>query len=85
MTPEMTDTCPHEHLAFEVCDQTGGVACTDCQTLLAYCWADDHIPESLWNRLAAQDPEAKPCEQSRDDVCGICGEPIQNVAGHGSR
>ena len=68
--------CPHEHLASEVLDQTGGVACNDCNTILAYCWDDHHVPESLWNRLAAQDTQAIACEQSREDVCAICEEPI---------
>ena len=74
---DVAAACPHEHLQFEVCDQTGGVGCNDCNTLLAYCWADNHIPESLWNRMCAQDPEARPCEQSRDDVCALCDEPIE--------
>jgi hypothetical protein len=37
---------------------------------------DDHIPESLWNRACLNTPEAKPCEQSRDDVCSLCEEKI---------
>lgn len=70
------ETCPHEHVAPEVCDQTLGVICTACKTVLAVCWMDDHIPESLWNRACAQDPQAKPCEQNRDNFCSLCGEPI---------
>ena len=72
--------CPHEHLEFLVLDQTGGVGCKDCMLILAHCWMDNHIPESLWNRLAAQDPEANASEQSRDDVCAICEEPILPIA-----
>jgi len=77
MNTQKTDACPHERLAFVALDQTGGVECTVCNTILAYCWGDDHIPEPLWNRLAAQDPQTRAREQSRDDVCGMCGEPIQ--------
>jgi len=75
----ITWPCAHEHLRFEVLDQTGGVGCADCNALLAVCWGDKHIPESLWNRLCTQDPEAIPCEQSRDDFCAICGETIQKA------
>jgi hypothetical protein len=71
----MSDTiCLHNQLVFEVMDQTAGVACKDCNTTLAYCWMDNHIPESLWNRLCDQDPQAKRCEQNRDNICGICKE-----------
>lgn len=83
MNTQKTDACPHEHLAFEVLDQAGGVVCNDCNKVLAFCWADDHIPESLWNRLCAQDPNARPCAQNRDDVCGICEEPIQEQQSSG--
>jgi len=74
--PSTKADCPHEHLAFEVLDQTGGVACCDCNAILAYCWMDNHIPESLWNRLATQCDKVYPCERSRDDVCAICSERI---------
>ena len=70
------NNCLHQRLAVEPCDQTVGVLCHDCNTLLAYCWMDEHIPESLWNRLAAQVPTLRACEQNRDDVCGICSENI---------
>lgn len=69
-------TYPHDRVKPEVCDQTLGVACLDCNELLAWCWSDKHLPESLWNRACQNDPEAVPCEQSRDGVCAICGEPV---------
>jgi hypothetical protein len=67
------DSCKHINLKAEIVDQTAGVLCTDCNTLLATCW-DDHIPESLWNRTCKSDPELKPCKQNRDNVCAICSE-----------
>lgn len=70
--------CKHTRVAPEVCDQTLGVKCLDCNALVAVCW-DTHVPESLWNRACENDPEGKPCEQNRDDVCGICDEPIDPV------
>jgi hypothetical protein len=70
--------CPHEHLGVFVLDQTLGVTCADCGECLAHCWMDRHVSESLWNRAAAQDPTSslRPCEQDRDDVCGVCGDVI---------
>lgn len=73
-------SCQHEHLAIEGCDQTIGVACTDCLVLLAWCWMDHHVPESLWNRLCEQDSSAIRCEQSRDDVCALCQEVMVRCA-----
>jgi len=72
----MPDTCEHVNIVAEPCDQTIGVACTDCNTLLAYCWGDVHIPESLWNRLATIDPETRRCDENRDDFCAVCHEPM---------
>ncbi len=66
-------TCVHPKVRPAVIDQTLGVECVDCGEMLAVCW-DDHVPESLWNRACANDPNAKPCGQGRDDHCGICGE-----------
>jgi len=71
------DACLHTSVKPEVCDQTLGVACTDCGELLHVCWQDDHIPESLWNRAAPAWPkDAVPAAQSRDNVCAICEEEI---------
>ncbi len=73
------ETCEHVHVRPEVCDQTLGVLCEDCLTLAAVCWAEDHIPESMWNRACAnaEDPDWVPSKQSRDDVCAICGETLE--------
>jgi hypothetical protein len=73
------NTCPHANVVPEVCDQTLGVACNDCNTLLGVCWMDDHVSEKLWNRACKNaDPvewgDVKPCEQDRDDFCFLCGE-----------
>ncbi len=64
--------CKHESVVAEPCDQTMGVACDDCNEWLAYCWKENHVPESLWNRVAALDPDCEPCEQNRDNVCAFC-------------
>ena len=72
----MTAPCAHANVVAQVCDQTLGVVCVDCKTLLAWCWAETHVPESLWNRAAKTDLDANACEQNRDDVCAICGESI---------
>lgn len=72
----MTEHCEHRRVVPEVVDQTLGVFCMDCKLHLAACWDPEHIPESLWNRACGNDPDAVPCEQGRDDVCAICGEPI---------
>jgi hypothetical protein len=74
MSSKTFDDCQHARVVSEVCDQTLGVLCLDCGTILAVCWGDDHIPESLWNRACENDKEANPCEQSRDDHCALCGE-----------
>lgn len=66
--------CKHEHVRPDVFDQALGVTCTDCNTGLAWCWGDTHCSEELWNRACPNEPEAKPCAQSRPDVCAICGE-----------
>ena len=71
---ESSDDCQHENVTPEVCDQTLGVLCLDCNTILAVCWMDEHIPESLWNRACENDKEANTCEQNRDDYCSLCGE-----------
>ncbi len=70
-------TCAHARLKTDILDQTLGVLCADCGTVLAYCWGDTHVPESMWNRAADQDPNARRCDQSRDDVCGVCQEAIE--------
>ena len=69
--------CSHVRVKPEPCDQTLGVLCLDCDTLIAVCWSDEHIPESLWNRACLSDSGANPCEQSRDDHCALCGEAIE--------
>ena len=79
--------CSHLRVMPEVCDQTLGVYCADCDESLGVCWMNGHFSESVWNRACAYakslpvtgDPlkdwhEAVPCEQDRDDVCGLCGE-----------
>jgi hypothetical protein len=76
--PATCGECKHARVRSAVCDQTLGVDCLDCNTNIAVCWMDDHIPESLWNRVCdcGYDPGAKRCEQNRDDVCALCGEKI---------
>jgi hypothetical protein len=70
-------TCPHINVSGAVCDQTLGVRCDDCDEILSVCWMDEHCSEALWNRAAARDPvNFKACEQSRHDVCFLCGETI---------
>jgi hypothetical protein len=69
--------CIHARVAPEPCDQTLGVLCLDCDTIVAVCWMDEHIPESLWNRACENDTGGNPCEQSRDDVCAICEQQIE--------
>ncbi len=81
-------TCPHVRVVPEVFDQTLGVACDDCNLALGYCWMDNHCSEAWWNKavayvksLPAASPDedrddwhdAIPCEQSRADVCFLCG------------
>ena len=55
-----------------VCDQTLGVECVDCGEIVAVCWMDEHIPESLWNRAALTLSGAVPCAQNRDNACALC-------------
>ena len=74
MSSKTFDDCQHARVTPEVCDQTLGVICLDCNTILAACWMDEHIPESLWNRACENDKEANTCEQNRDDYCSLCGE-----------
>lgn len=69
--------CQHARVTSEVVDQTLGVFCLDCDTHLAWCWMERHVPESLWNRACENDTDAVPCEQGRDDVCAICKESIE--------
>jgi hypothetical protein len=71
--------CPHARLRIEGMDQTLGLVCEDCGECMAYCWMDDHIPESLWNRACTNYPGGNPCEQSRDNVCALCEEPIKEA------
>ena len=67
-------TCSHALVAPVGCDQTIAVACLSCGLQIAVCWADAHIPESLWNRACASDPDAVRCDTDRDDVCAICAQ-----------
>lgn len=73
----MTDRCTHKRLKVEPCDQTIAVECVDCDEICHWCWADEHIPESLWNRACDSGPELVRCEQSRDGVCAICEGEIK--------
>lgn len=70
------ETCEHVNVVPEVCDQTLGVACNDCNTILGACWSDKHVSEKLWNRACKNVPDEgyKPCVQDRDDVCFMCGD-----------
>ena len=68
--------CPHKNIVAEACDQTLGVACNDCNLLLAVCWQDQHIPETLWNRVCDADPDCARCEQNRENFCALCEEEI---------
>ncbi len=65
--------CTHDRLKPEVVDQTLGVGCLDCDTLLCWCRTENHVPESVWNRACKNDTTARLCEQNRDDHCAICG------------
>ena len=69
--------CEHVRVSPEHVDQTLGVVCLDCNTILCACWMDDHIPESLWNRACKSNADAKPCDQNRNDYCAICEEHIE--------
>lgn len=79
------ETCPHERLTPEACDQTLGVVCLDCDGLLCWCWSDVHVPETLWNRACENDSAAKPCEQNRADYCAICGDAFTPTAESGAK
>lgn len=70
--------CEHVRVAPEHVDQTLGVVCLDCNTILCACWMDEHIPESIWNRACQFDSDTNPCEQNRDDYCAICEEHIDS-------
>ena len=72
-------TCEHPRVAPEGMDQTLGVICLDCDMVLAYCWMDEHIPESLWNRACLSDDSAVPRKLSRENVCSLCGHRIGKV------
>lgn len=67
--------CKHPRLCAVPADQTIGVECPDCN-FFKCCWSDEHINEALWNLACTNSRAAVPCEQSRDDVCAICGEPM---------
>ncbi len=85
MSDPEPEKCPHSRVAPEVVDQTIGVKCLDCGGLLATCWRDEHVPESLWNKACENSDKAKRCEQDRDDVCAICAEILNvkcNLCGH---
>ena len=69
------EPCKHLRLHPDVFDQTAGVVCDDCD-FTTCCWRDEHVSEALWNRACTNSRAAVPCEQSRDDVCAICGEPM---------
>jgi len=69
--------CLHTRVVPEVCDQTLGVGCLDCGKLLGVCWAEKHFSEALWNRACENDKDANPCDENRDDHCGLCGEPMR--------
>lgn len=75
----LKERCTHPEVLPVPADQTLGVQCWTCRELIAACWADEHIPESLWNRACAHpnDLGAIPSEQNREDVCAICKEPIE--------
>jgi hypothetical protein len=79
-------SCEHKLLAPEVVDQTLGVKCLDCDVLVAVCWDDDqHIPETLWNRACANDPNFIRTEHDRPDVCALCEATIEVKAGDETR
>lgn len=69
--------CGHSQVTPEPCDQTLGVLCLECSTIIAVCWGDEHIPESLWNRACENDKNANRSEQNRDVVCAICEQRIE--------
>ncbi len=78
----VSDCCAAHELKIEVCDQTLGLACTECNDIVRVCWGDEHIPESMWNRACENDADGVPCAESRVDVCALCGESIE-VSGDG--
>lgn len=68
--------CKHESVSSIVLDQTLGVECNTCYHLLAYCWMDEHLPESLWNKACINDVDCNVCDEDRDDYCVICRRQI---------
>lgn len=70
------ETCPHKNVVSEVCDQTLGVACNDCNTVLGCCWMDMHVSEQLWNRVCISNLDCVPCKKDREDVCFLCNMPF---------
>lgn len=70
-----TVACDHVNCMPEVCDQTLGVFCHDCQTSWV-CWGDSHVPESVWNTACRNDESYQMTIMSRPNVCGICEEEI---------
>lgn len=75
----MITNCSHINLTTTICDQTLGISCIDCNQLLAWCWNEHHIPESMWNRACQNDPEAVSRETNRDDYCALCCEEISTI------
>ena len=69
--------CIHDNLRVEILDQSMGVVCADCGTVLAYCWDDEHISEQLWNQACADDPEEVSCDENRPNYCALCGEKFE--------
>ena len=75
MTPEGdAETCEHAETLPVALDQTAGVECWKCRTVLGYCWMDKHVSEAMWNRACGESSDFKPCEQSRENVCAICSQ-----------
>jgi hypothetical protein len=64
--------CTHPNMVPSVVDQTLGAHCPDCY-FSGECW-DDHMSEAHWNLACKNDLSFNPCEQSRDNVCFLCGE-----------
>ncbi len=66
-------TCQHPSLKPDVFDQTLGVTCPDCN-FMAWCWAENHVSEALWNQACKNDPECNATEQDRATHCAMCDE-----------
>ena len=47
--------CRCENTAYEILDQTYGVVCLDCRTILGYDWGDDFIDDELIARTPPRD------------------------------